>query len=460
MAKILLVEPKYRSKFPPLGLMKIATYHRGIGDSVIFVRGNDKEIRELLWDRIYISSLFTWDLPKTVESVRYYNGSVQSVKDIYVGGVGVTLLPEYIRDQVQCTVIEGLIDKPNMLGRGSRAIAKIIPDYDILHAIDYEYSPENAYFLKITKGCVRSCKFCAVPKLEKEFGYLTDLTRQVKQTIKAHGEKQHMVIMDNNILAIHDFDKRIADIRALGFERGAKRNGRQRTVDFNQGIDARLIAKNPSLAHALGTIAMKPVRLAFDFLSPKMERDYRKSIALLSEQGFSSFTNYMLYNYNDTPEDFYRRLEINTELNNKHGVRISGFPMRYIPITDTQRGHVSPKWKWRWLRGIQCVLQATRGVVSPNPAFIKAAFGRNEREFFEIISMPDRYIIYRKYYKNKGASDWQRRFRRLSDSGRTEFLDLLARLNKDRKRNQTIAKLKEHRALIEHYYPSSKQTMN
>ena len=74
--------------------------------------------------------------------------------------------------------------------------------------------------------------------------------------------------------------------------------------------------------------------------------------------------------------------------------------------------------------------------------------------------MPDRYIIYRKYYKNKGASDWQRRFRRLSDSGRTEFLDLLARLNKDRKRNQTIAKLKEHRALIEHYYPSSKQTMN
>jgi hypothetical protein len=287
---------------------------------------------------------------------------------------------------------------------------------------------------------------------------LTDLTKQVRQTIKVHGEKQHMVIMDNNILAIDDFDKRIADIRALGFERGAKRNGRQRTVDFNQGIDARLIAKKPSLAYALGTIAMKPVRLAFDFLSPNMERDYRKSIALLVEQGFASFTNYMLYNYNDIPEDFFRRLEINTELNNKYDVRISGFPMRYIPITDTQRGYVSPKWKWRWLRGIQCILQATRGLVSPNPSFVKIAFGRNEQEFFEIVSMPDRYIIFREKYRHNGADEWQKLFRKLSPSSKNEFLDALEEININKEKNKAIKTHKQFRKLLEYYYPRGRVT--
>lgn len=38
---ILLIEPAYRNKFPPLGLMKIATYHRQRGDRVVFAKGRD-----------------------------------------------------------------------------------------------------------------------------------------------------------------------------------------------------------------------------------------------------------------------------------------------------------------------------------------------------------------------------------------------------------------------------------
>lgn len=156
-----------------------------------------------------------------------------------------------------------------------------------------------------------------------------------------------------------------------------------------------------------------------------------------------------------TPDDFYRRLGINMELNEKLGVRISGFPMRYIPITDTRRGHVSSFWKWRWLRGIQCVLQATRGLVSPNSEFVKAAFGKDIKEFYKILSMPDRYIIYRDHYKNNGADEWGRKFRRLSKPDRSEFLDLLERLNRDRRRKQTITELKKFRSLLEHYYPNA-----
>ena len=46
---ILLVEPNYKNKFPPVALMKLATYHKNLGDNVIFYKG---DIKELIIDRI------------------------------------------------------------------------------------------------------------------------------------------------------------------------------------------------------------------------------------------------------------------------------------------------------------------------------------------------------------------------------------------------------------------------
>ncbi|RJQ78932.1 MAG: cobalamin-binding domain-containing protein [Desulfobacteraceae bacterium] len=454
MSNILLVEPDYRSKFPPLGLMRISTYHKERGDCVTFVRGRSPEKREMHWHRVYISSLFTWELPRTVKTILYYSKSVTSLKDIFVGGIGATLQPEYIKKRVECTVIEGQIEKRGVLGQNSPPIAHVIPDYSILNSVDYNYEGANAYFVRITKGCVRNCKFCAVPKLEPEFGLLAPLEQQTDAIKKVHGVKQNLIVMDNNVLAVEGIKNHLRVIEELGFTKGSKLNNRERTVDFNQGIDARLIAAEPELSEALGRIPVKPIRLAFDFVSPRMERDYCKAITLLSKQGFSAFTTYLLYNYNDTPEQFYNRLRINTDLNEKLGIRISGFPMRYIPISDTKRGYVSSKWKWRWLRGIQCVLQATRGLVSPNSEFVQAAFGKNTDEFFEILSMPDRYIVYREHYKTHGAKEWLRKFRSLSVPDKNEFLELLERLNKDGNRKQTIATIRKYRSLIEHYYPN------
>ena len=57
---ILLVEPDYKIKFPPLGLMKISAYHKRLGDNVTFVKGIRQSVEYEFWDRIYVSTLFTY----------------------------------------------------------------------------------------------------------------------------------------------------------------------------------------------------------------------------------------------------------------------------------------------------------------------------------------------------------------------------------------------------------------
>ncbi len=51
--RVLLVEPGYRNKYPPLGLMKLATYHRKRGDFVRFFKG---DLRTLVVD-LYADSV-------------------------------------------------------------------------------------------------------------------------------------------------------------------------------------------------------------------------------------------------------------------------------------------------------------------------------------------------------------------------------------------------------------------
>ena len=53
---ILLIEPGYQNKYPPLGLMKLSAYHRVRGDNVRFVKGATPEILSQAWDRVYVTT--------------------------------------------------------------------------------------------------------------------------------------------------------------------------------------------------------------------------------------------------------------------------------------------------------------------------------------------------------------------------------------------------------------------
>lgn len=421
--KILLVEPNYRSTFPPLGLLRISAFFKSIGEDPLFIRGTKPEIQKQCWDKIYISSLFTFELPRTIKTINYYRKSVNDpAHDIVVGGVGATLMPEYIRDRCDCKVIAGPLCYSNMLGFGEDPIERFTPDYQILNTIDKEYSPKDAYFTRVTTGCIRKCPFCAVPIIEPKFGYINSLENQIDAVDRLYGQMHDLVILDNNILAIENVEEVLRSIKKLGFEKNAVRNGRKRFVDFNQGIDIRLI--NPSIARLLGETAISPVRVAFDSIS--VEKSYRRGIEMLAKEGIKNFMTYVMFNFKDTPQDFYRRLQINIELSEKYSIRISGFPMRYCPIDDIDRHYVSENWNWRYLRGIQCILNATHGIVSPKKEFFNLSFGESFDKFRTIISMPDDYIIYRS--KNESlAHAWLEDYNALTEEEKSVLYNELSR---------------------------------
>ena len=69
--RILLIEPGYKNKYPPLGLMKIAQYHGKLGqkDRVHFTKGIHKSLRDVAWDRIYITTLFSFEYKRISEVI-------------------------------------------------------------------------------------------------------------------------------------------------------------------------------------------------------------------------------------------------------------------------------------------------------------------------------------------------------------------------------------------------------
>ena len=91
--RVLLVEPNYKNKYPPMGLMKISTYHKRLGDYVRFVKGYDLSVDSEVWDRIYVTTLFTFDFDISIETIKHYMSLSKSLDSFYVGGIMASLMP-------------------------------------------------------------------------------------------------------------------------------------------------------------------------------------------------------------------------------------------------------------------------------------------------------------------------------------------------------------------------------
>jgi hypothetical protein len=449
---ILLIEPGYKNKYPPLGLMKIAQYHgpRGKRDCVRFIKGEDRSVLGVAWDRIYVTTLFSFEYARIAQSIdfalRVANGQADKV---FVGGIAASLMHERFGTEPRwhgIRFIKGLLGEAPAAAlrldefseelysddRSSTPIEDLIPDYSILEQVAYRYAVHDAYFAYASRGCIRKCNFCGVPKLEGAQRDTESITAIVRGIDELYGVKKDLVLMDNNVVASARFKDIIAEIRDLGFTPGAKlKRGRspvQRRVDFNQGVDARILSKDPMYLRELSTICLKPLRIAFDHLG--LKGPYEKAIRYAHEFGLGELSNYMLYNFHDTPADLFERMRMNVALNEELGIRIWSFPMRYQPTNLPDRSHVGEKWSRYQLRSLQIILQATHGIVSGEPEFFKRAFGDTHDEFESILLRPHHFIFNREWYERfDGKSeleDYQTEMQSLTAGERAELLSLVS----------------------------------
>lgn len=213
--KIALLAPD--SSFPNFVLMKVTAFHKARGDEVVWESGLFTADSDLL----YISKVFTYtkDPLVTLEHGEVLRGG---------SGYDVTT---YLPDEIEA----------------------IEPDYslypELKHAMGF-----------LTRGCIRKCKHCLVP--EKE-GLIAPY-RDIEQILQG---RETAVLMDNNVLACEYGIRQIEKIAKLSVR-----------VDFNQGLDARLV--DNAVAKVLAKIKwLVPLRLACD---NKASMKYvRKAVELL-----------------------------------------------------------------------------------------------------------------------------------------------------------------------------------
>lgn len=407
--------------------MKLSTFHKQRGDEVLFCKGEDKTLIGKSFDRIYINSLFTFEWKKTQKSIKFAYKLSSNKNIIYLGGIAATLLTDFIKsEEPEINVVSGLLNIPGKLNiPNDEKIDTLPPDYSILDQITYKYPTDDAYFSYATRGCGMNCSFCAVQKLEPIYVDYVCIKEQINNVIKQCGTKRNLMLMDNNVLKSPQLSKIVDDIVSLGFGKGAKYVNPKtnklvkRHVDFNQGLDANFLTQDK--ANLLAKLELNPVRIAFDHIQQKEK--YIKAIRTCFNAGLRSFSNYLLYNSDeaswkgqqykaDSPADLYTRLKINVDLKEslqkeldeagiKEKVQIYSFPMRYIPLVDTERGYIGTYWNKKHLRAIQVFLTPTQGKGVSSHTFFNASFGATLDEFLLNLDMPENIMVRRGSYIKK-----------------------------------------------------------
>ena len=208
--------------FPNLALMKISAYHKSLGDTVEWWQPLSS------YDIVYSSKVFDF----TPENPYLPPNTIK-------GGTGYGLYDELPSEIDSC-----------------------YPDYSIYPKCDYAIG-------FITRGCIRQCRWCVVPRKEGKihsYSKWQDIVR--KDTDK-------VVLMDNNILACDYGISQLEELSHTNYK-----------LDLNQGMDARLVTDE--IAKILSQINwIKYIRFSCDTI-PQIEH-ILKTADLLQKHGVKPY---------------------------------------------------------------------------------------------------------------------------------------------------------------------------
>lgn len=122
---VLLVEPAYYSRYPPLGLMKLAAYYRARADEARLVRGQ-ADLDGFDPKVIEVTSLFTYSWKPVHEAIAFYHERFPEA-EVRVGGIYASLFPGRIAEAFHYAKVQ--------VGLSERAEG-FMPNYDILEGTE------------------------------------------------------------------------------------------------------------------------------------------------------------------------------------------------------------------------------------------------------------------------------------------------------------------------------------
>ena len=228
--------------------------------------------------------------------------------------------------------------------------------------------------------------------------------KEIMDKLKDATEKTELYLKLEEAHCLHNYTASKEDIFSLDdyirplYEKTHKPSKRKRIVDFNQGKDSRLITEENM--KKLAEVNIQPLRIAFDHWS--LRETYEKSVRTAVGSGIKNLSNYLLYNFEEKPEELYFRLRLNVDLCEELDASIYSFPMKYHPINDKaffkNRDYIGKYWNRKFIRAVQAVLNSTKGKIGRGVDFFEEAFGRDVNEFMKILWMPETFIIYRRIY--------------------------------------------------------------
>lgn len=249
--------------FPNIALMKLSAWHKSQGDRVGWYDPFSR------FDLVYKSKVFGFTPD--------FNDCIQA-DEVVSGGTGYAISGGSGYEKTK--------DKP-------------LP-YEVEHAMpDYSlYNIKDTAYGFLTRGCPRHCPFCIVGDKEG--------TKSVKvaDLNEFWSGQRNIVLNDPNILACNEWADLLSQLAQS-----------RSWVDFNQGLDARLMTE--AKAEAIGEIKVKEIHFAWD--------DYKQGDAVLrgleiykkhakrKPHGHNSIV-YTLVNFDTTIEQDLERIHILREL--------------------------------------------------------------------------------------------------------------------------------------------------
>lgn len=256
---------------PNIALMKLAHWHRGKGDEVVFSRSVDPDLLEGKFDIVYGSAIFKFSQARLMRFQLNF-------PDAIIGGTGTPFTH----------TVEDLIG---------------IPEYE---HYDYSDYPDVDYSIGFTqRGCRLKCKFCVVPTKEGK----PRSTNTIENIWRGSPWPKKLHILDNDFFGNPEWRDRITEIREGNYR-----------ICLSQGINVRLI--NEEAAEALATIEYRDTKFqrrrlytAWDNIGD--EKVFFRGVDTLEKAGVPprNLMAYMLIGYDksETWERIWHRFNLMVE---------------------------------------------------------------------------------------------------------------------------------------------------